>query len=81
MGCDQTKEAVEETSMIVEEEIDYALPEAGEAAILASKVETAQKGTIQVATVGSPNTEILQKAAQLLEEKTAQASSFPGWCC
>lgn len=68
-GCSQTKEVTEETSVAIEDEMDYALPEVGEAAILEAKVETAQKGTIQVATVGSPNTEILQEAARLLGEK------------
>ena len=41
-GCSQTKEVTEETSAAIEDEMDYALPEVGEAAILEAKVETAQ---------------------------------------
>ena len=71
-GCADTKEVVvkEETSQV---EMTEALPRAGEAAgAVQEKKKKATKGTIQVATIGSPNTEILQQAAVLLEEKGYQ---------
>ena len=65
-----------------EEEIAYALPKIGEAIIgsgqkeiliAVSNTQSVQelpiKGSITVATVGSPNTEILQKAAVLMREQ------------
>ena len=71
-GCAGTKET-EVEEQVVEAEMTQALPQAGEAAgVTKEKSNKTVKGTIQVATVGSPNTEILQQAAVLLEEKGYQ---------
>ena len=69
MGCNGTNPEVKTTYKATEEELSYALPKLGEAAILHMKVQAGAKGTIKVATVGSPNTEILQEAGRLLETK------------
>lgn len=79
------KEASTEKTAEVTEEAESAETEEAEVAEIAeiAKVEEttetskknnkkATKGTIKVATVGSPNEEILQKAAGLLEEKGYQ---------
>lgn len=71
-GCADTAEVMveHETSRV---EMAQALPQAGEAAEVTKETgKKARKGTIRVATVGSPNTEILQQAAVLLEEKGYQ---------
>lgn len=83
-GCAGAKEtevtATTETEVATTAMADV-LPQAGEAAGEKVKETTetskknnkkATKGTIKVATVGSPNEEILQKAAGLLEEKGYQ---------
>lgn len=76
------KEASTEKTAEVTEEAESAETEEAEVAEIAKVEETtetskknnkkATKGTIKVATVGSPNEEILQKAAGLLEEKGYQ---------
>ena len=68
-GCSNTKETAVSNYHASEEDLTYALPKVGEAAIIKAKVEVGAKGTISVATVGSPNTEILQEAARILGEK------------
>lgn len=68
-GCGKTQPAAQTTYKATEEDLSYALPKVGEAAILHNKVQAGTKGTITVATVGSPNTEILQEAARILESK------------
>ena len=69
MGCGKTKEVEISNYQVSEEDLNYALPKIGEAAIIKAKVQAGAKGTISVATVGSPNTEILQEAARILGEK------------
>lgn len=68
-GCSNGKEDAEVVSFYqpTEEDLSYALPKIGEAKIITMKQEEGAKGTITVATVGSPNTEILQEAGKLLE--------------
>lgn len=68
-GCNKPKETVTDNYQVSEEDLAYALPKIGEAAITKAEIKAGSKGTISVATVGSPNTEILQKAAEILEEK------------
>ena len=68
-GCNKPKTQKEVTYQVTEEELSYALPKIGEAIIMDTKVQAGVKGTITVATVGSPNTEILQEAARLMEQK------------
>ncbi len=68
-GCKKSEEVSDDTYQLTEEELSYALPEAGEAAVWKAEVQAGSKGTISVATVGSPNTEILQEAARILGEK------------
>ena len=62
------KEVVEDVETTVDETTESVVDEKKES----SSKKTATKGTIQVATVGSPNTEILQQAAILSEEKGYQ---------
>lgn len=68
-GCSNTKETVNEVYEVSEIDLEYALPKVGEAEIIKADVKAGSKGTISVATVGSPNTEILQEAGRILEEK------------
>ena len=68
-GCGKAQEATTDTYQVSEEDLTYALPKIGEAAIINAEVQAGAKGTISVATVGSPNTEILQEAAGILGEK------------
>lgn len=78
-GCAGNTTTEVETNEIAHVEMADALPQAGEAGAeteVAKVEETfkknhkkATKGTIKVATIGSPNTEILQQASALLEEK------------
>ena len=68
-GCSNAKETTTSNYKVSEEDLSYALPKIGEAAIIKAKVQAGTKGTISVATVGSPNTEILQEAARILGEK------------
>ena len=67
-GCSKTQETTTENYEVSEEELSYALPKIGEAAIIKAEVQAGSKGTILVATVGSPNTEILQEAGRILGE-------------
>lgn len=77
-GCNGTgkEEKVPVTEYKVsEEELSYAMPKAGEAAVSwksKTEPETKSKGKISVATVGSPNIEILQQAGKLLAQKGYQ---------
>lgn len=68
-GCGRKQETVGTDYKVTEEDLTYALPKIGEAAIIKAKVQAGAKGTISVAAIGSPNTEILQEAARLLEKK------------
>ena len=68
-GCSKGTSASTSTYVVAEEELSRALPKVGEAEIIKAKVKAGSKGTISVATVGSPNTEILKEAAKILEEK------------
>ena len=68
-GCNNTEEIVAEIYQASEIDLEYALPKVGEAEIIKAEVKVGSKGTISVATVGSPNTEILQEAGRILEEK------------
>ena len=68
-GCSKEQSASASTYVVTEEELSRALPKVGEAEIIKAKVKAGSKGTISVATVGSPNTEILKEAAKILEEK------------
>lgn len=68
-GCSKSEEASGDTYQVTEEDLSYALPKAGEAAAWKAEVQVGSRGTITVATVGSPNTEILQEAARILGEK------------
>lgn len=68
-GCSKAKETTISDYQVSEEDLNYALPKIGEASIIKAKVQPGSKGTISVATVGSPNTEILQEAARILGEK------------
>ena len=69
IGCNNTTETTISAYQPSEEELSYALPKVGEAAIIKAKVQAGAKGNISVATVGSPNTEILQEAGRILGEK------------
>lgn len=69
VGCSKAQETTTEHYEVSEEELSYALPKVGEAAIIKAEVQAGAKGTISVATVGSPNTEILQEAGRILGEK------------
>lgn len=69
IGCNNTTETTKSAYQPSEEELSYALPKVGEAAIIKAKVQAGAKGNISVATVGSPNTEILQEAGRILGEK------------
>lgn len=69
IGCNNKTETTISAYQPSEEELSYALPKIGEAAIIKAEVQAGANGTISVATVGSPNTEILQEAAKILEEK------------
>lgn len=69
IGCNMKQETTADTYQVSEEDLTYALPKVGEAAIINAEVQAGSKGTISVATVGSPNTEILQEAARILGEK------------
>lgn len=69
IGCNNTTETTISAYQPSEEELSYALPKVGEAAIIKAEVQAGAKGTISVATVGSPNTEILQEAGRILGEK------------
>lgn len=70
-GCGNDKKEKETINFYqpTEEDLSYALPQIGEAKIIAMKQEMGEKGTITVATVGSPNTEILQEAGKILEKQ------------
>lgn len=68
-GCGKTATKNEKTYQPTKEELSYALPKVGEAAIIEAEIEAGAKGTITAATVGSPNTEILQEAGRILGEK------------
>ena len=68
-GCSKEQEIAASIQTADQEELDDALPKAGEAELIKAEVKTGSKGTISVATVGSPNTEILQEAARILGEK------------
>lgn len=68
-GCSKTQETLTENYQVSEEELSYALPKVGEAVLIKAEIQAGSKGTISVATVGSPNTEILQEAARILGEK------------
>ncbi len=68
-GCSKVQETTTSNYQVSEEDLSYALPKVGEAAIIKAEVQAGAKGTISVATVGSPNTEILQEAAKILGEK------------
>lgn len=69
-GCSKEKETeVVKSYQVTEEDLNYALPKIGEAEIMTMKIEEGANGTITVATVGSPNTEILQEAGQILGKK------------
>lgn len=59
----ESKDAVENTSEEVSKEKE---------AVSSKKNKKASKGSIKVATIGSPNTEILQQAALLLEDQGYQ---------
>lgn len=69
IGCSKAKETAVSNYQATEEDLAYALPKIGEATIIKAKVQEGSKGTISVATVGSPNTEILQEAGKILAEK------------
>ena len=69
IGCSKEQETSAGIQTAVQEELDDALPKAGEAEIIKAEVKVGSKGAISVATVGSPNTEILQEAARILGEK------------
>lgn len=68
-GCNKTEQITANVYKPTKEDLSYALPQIGEAAILEAQIQAGSKGTITVATVGSPNTEILQEAAKILGEK------------
>ena len=68
-GCSKEQSTSASTYVTAEEELSRALPKVGEAEIIKAKVKAGTKGTISVATVGSPNTEILREAAKILEGK------------
>ena len=68
-GCSNEQKTSVSAYVATEEDLRYALPKIGEAEIIKAEVKAGSKGTILVATVGSPNTEILQEAARILEEK------------
>lgn len=68
-GCSKSQETASEVYQASEEELSYALPKVGEAELIKAEVQAGTKGTITVATVGSPNTEILQEAGKILGEK------------
>ena len=68
-GCNKEQKTSVSTYVATEEDLRYALPKIGEAEIIKAEVKAGSRGTILVATVGSPNTEILQEAARILEEK------------
>lgn len=68
-GCGKAQETESTAYVVSEEELSYALPKIGEAQLIKAEVKVGYKGTITVATVGSPNTEILQEAGKILEEK------------
>lgn len=94
MGCNPTQKVEKEEVAVSEEERNYALPRAGEAAIESlekeenpaavdgrqqnkdeksdTKSSVELRGEISVATVGSPNTEILHQAARILEKEGYQ---------
>ena len=68
-GCGKESAEVVRNYQVSKEELSYALPKIGEAEIIDVEMPKGAKGTISVATVGSPNTEILQEAAKILEAK------------
>ena len=69
VGCNKAEDMSASIYTVTEEDLSYALPKAGEAQIIKAEVKAGSKGTISVATVGSPNTEILEEAARILEER------------
>lgn len=68
-GCSNTQETAGEVYAISQEDLGYALPKVGEAEIIRAEVKAGSKGSISVATTGSPNTEILLEAGRILEEQ------------
>lgn len=69
IGCKEAEKSARTLYQPTKEELSHAFPKIGEAAIGERGILAETKGTITVASVGSPHTEILQEAEKILAEQ------------